>query len=162
MPTTGGVSAVAYSSVAVPFGFPKQKSKWQVTAVYNVALPNTNITAIGTWAALLAGLNVPIGSWSLSYQASVYFNSTASGVRSGFYTIATAAPTNNVIIDPFLARVYASGAGAALSFVTKTLPVDTTVATQFSSYATVDTASGTESVQLLGNATFFIAENAYL
>jgi hypothetical protein len=60
IPTTGGVSAVSYSTQKVPYGFPSQRGKWQIMAKYKA---QTNVT--NTVTAQYAGrqLSIPIGEW---------------------------------------------------------------------------------------------------
>ena len=67
IPTTGGVSAVSYSTQKIPFGFPSQKKKW---TVFNYIKAGTIVgSTANTW---YGGdrflLNIPLGSWDVTYQ----------------------------------------------------------------------------------------------
>lgn len=76
IPTSGGVSAVAYSFHKTPYQFPAQRGKWKVMSV--MVGQNTQAGAVsGTWYNVGNHmLTVPIGEWRVSYQ-------TSSGVANG-------------------------------------------------------------------------------
>lgn len=96
IPTSGGVSAVAYSTQKVPYGFPSQRTKWSVLFHHRASASQGTPTA-NTWynpSSQLA-LNVPVGSWKLRAVASIYVN-RASGAVSVYMTLAdTAGNTEN-------------------------------------------------------------------
>lgn len=68
IPTSGGVSALFYSSNKVPFGMPTQRIKWEVETLLRT---DTNVAgSSGTTYNLGNGsLNVPIGQYDLSFSA---------------------------------------------------------------------------------------------
>ncbi len=71
LPTTGGISAVNYSNLWVPYGFPAEKSKWQIEALHRALLTKTT-PAAATAYSLSAFLTVPIGSHIISYRTNMY------------------------------------------------------------------------------------------
>lgn len=88
LPTSGGISAMSYASLKVPYGFPAQNGKWWIMAKYKAQTNVTN-TAIGQYAG--RQLSHPIGDWITTItglntivvgsagQASQYGLSSATG-----------------------------------------------------------------------------------
>jgi hypothetical protein len=75
IPTSGGVTTLEYSTQDVPFGFPKEESRWAI-----VSLSADNSSSLGTTAWANSGsimLTVPVGSWRLNGQI------TGSFTRAG-------------------------------------------------------------------------------
>lgn len=96
LPTTGGISAVAYSGISVPYGFPKQRAKWIIKTVY--ASQQTQVSAVATtWYNVgSTQLNVPIGEWKAKYKVTAG-SSGSTSVTMGIVTLSTSptAETNN-------------------------------------------------------------------
>ncbi len=100
LPTTGGMSALAYSGVKAPYQMPILADKWRVEAINKVQSSNTS-PSLNTWYNLCAAntngsffLNIPIGSWNASYMAAVQANGATSLCAN--ITLSTA---NNSEID---------------------------------------------------------------
>jgi len=70
LPTTGGISAMAYSSVKAPYGFTVQKEKWTIVAQSFVPSV-TSLPAANTWYNNGGKLSVPIGNWEMYYGGSI-------------------------------------------------------------------------------------------
>ena len=80
IPTSGGVSSIDYSTQAVPYGFPRDRSRWRVNFLRRVV----DSTASNATFAAMTGLSfgVPIGAWHVGYSAglnvtaviALYFN----------------------------------------------------------------------------------------
>lgn len=69
IPTTGGVSAVVYSSNKVPYGFPGQREKWALITTWLSLTPSTGSNAKNSWYKLVGSdVTAPIGEWDLSWQ----------------------------------------------------------------------------------------------
>lgn len=67
IPTSGGVSAVSYSTQKVPYLFPAQREKWTITMLNRTQVTQGSPVS-GTWYNLGSQqLNIPIGEWSTSY-----------------------------------------------------------------------------------------------
>lgn len=91
LPTTGGIGTVSYSTQDTPYGFPKQKEKWQI-----LCLSNTSATSTSSIATVqnLPGhqITVPVGSWLLSYSgnSSGYRGAAGQcGIIAGLSTLTT-------------------------------------------------------------------------
>jgi hypothetical protein len=94
IPTSGGVSAVAYSGVKAPYGMPVQKDKWDILVVAKADLQATGLTT-STWFGLgatgqLVNISVPVGAWNLSYQAMSHVTCGAATFIAAYLTLATA------------------------------------------------------------------------
>jgi hypothetical protein len=84
IPTSGGVSAVSYSTQKAPYGFPAQRGKWGVLSMYKAAVSQTTPTSV-TWYNVGSNkLTIPTGEWDVSYRVSVTANSTS--ITSNFQT----------------------------------------------------------------------------
>lgn len=76
IPSTGGVSAMSYSTHRLPYGFPGQKSRW--TVMYeNKVLSEKVSPSASTWYNALyntaaVSTTIPIGQWKLGYTEKIY------------------------------------------------------------------------------------------
>lgn len=89
IPTSGGVSAVSYSTQKVPYGFPAERDKWRLASLLRTS---SSTTSNATYGAFLAGgwaLGVPVGAWLVGWQASLGGTSTTIM----YYNISTTALT---------------------------------------------------------------------
>jgi len=77
IPSSGGVSALAYSVHQTPQGFPSDRSKWQIKFLFKTQ----NTTASNATFAAFAGLSfgVPVGAWNVGYNTTFY-NATTTDV----------------------------------------------------------------------------------
>jgi len=78
IPTSGGVSAVSYSSVKAPYGFPANANRWVLQTILGATTAVTSNAAYGSFSANGYVLTVPIGSWKLSQRGTAYAGSTTS------------------------------------------------------------------------------------
>lgn len=80
LPTTGGISASAYSTMANPFGWVGDKGRWAVQAWNNLGAPASGSIA-GTWSNI-PGLQiyVPVGTWKLNSTCTVTGNSSTAAL----------------------------------------------------------------------------------
>lgn len=80
IPTSGTVSAFAYSHNKHPYGFPVQTGRWAVQQLLRTAVSQSSPTN-GNWHHPNGAtkLNIPIGDWSVTYEASM---SCSSGTSS--------------------------------------------------------------------------------
>lgn len=93
LPTTGGITASAYSSMANPYGWVEDKGRWQINSIYGIA---ETLTFGGTnqWASWNLKLTVPIGAWIVGYSATIQLHSTVAGQRFGAAGVSS--PTSNL------------------------------------------------------------------
>lgn len=90
IPASGGVSAVSYSSSGVPYGFPKQKGKWQVTA-YDIATATQATPTVSVYYNVGSlQLNVPIGEWNLGFKTLTGMDRSVAGRTDVAATLSTA------------------------------------------------------------------------
>jgi hypothetical protein len=108
IPTSGGVSAVSYSTQSVPYGFPAGENKWTVQVNSN------SNAAMGSVFANIGDIKlvIPIGSWRIRYQLQVQgARVTSTGIRvQAFLSESTSATTSGY--DESGAQCF-SGSGSA-------------------------------------------------
>lgn len=127
IPTTGGVSAVSYSTQKVPYLFPAQRGKWRVYTLVKANAIQSSPTGttwynLGPTSGTSGGhqLNVPVGDWRLGYEASTYAGRSGSSDGLGIQT--TLSTANNSETDPDMtSRVYMSVASAVSGSVNGTV-----------------------------------------
>jgi hypothetical protein len=147
IPTSGGVTSVAYSVQGNPYGWVSDKGRWRVAWLAKADYTQ-NSPAAGTWYNMTtasgtqggAVLNVPVGSFDITYAAVCITTGGGATAASMFVTLSTA---NNTEIDTAnTARIYGStNAMAVASELTRTIPVNTTVATNYYLNAKSDVAT---------------------
>lgn len=166
IPTTGGVSAVAYSSQKVPYGFPAQQGKWELVTVMR-AIDTAGIGSINAFAISNTKLTVPVGSWKLRYSGVLMQQSTIAGSRDGRMTLASSTPSVGYYLGEFTTVIYsAPSVGAVICSVEKkpSGSIDLSSQATYSMYGTCTVASGTEIWAVRGDLAEFIivAENAFI
>jgi hypothetical protein len=163
IPTSGGVATLAYSTQKLPYLFPGQRTKWKVESYFRTG-ETIAISAINQWFASHTYLSVPAGEWKLSYQFTMRFDSTVSGIRSPYVTLDTS-PTNADWGARMVSRQYyqASSTTATATFY-KMDDVSLASATSYGMFGSIDANSGTESYATnpQQGGSFITAENAYL
>jgi hypothetical protein len=135
IPTSGGVSAVAYSTQKAPYGMPTDESKWAVT--YLMLNASTQSTPVGgTWynpsnQAILA----PIGKWKCYHDGGIDFGRTTAGNGDFFTLLASTAASVTGAIPESKTGSYAEFAGASggqrINPFYKSFNLDLTVATTY-------------------------------
>jgi hypothetical protein len=91
IPTSGGVSALAYSTQKAPYGMPIQRGKWTISTLNKTTVIQATPTA-GTWYNIgSVQTTVPIGDWDAYYASSIEIqdNTSASDVKTTLSTGAT-------------------------------------------------------------------------
>lgn len=83
IPTSGGVSAVAYSTQDVPYGFPRDKGKWQISCLGKVAASTTSTSFTTSNYQITA----PVGVWRLGYQTTLAATRAATTFAEGNVTL---------------------------------------------------------------------------
>lgn len=74
IPTTGGVTSVAYSVQGNPFGWVSDKGRWGVALLWRTLFTTTSNATFA--AATGMSFVVPVGQWKVGYQLSLYNTST--------------------------------------------------------------------------------------
>lgn len=154
VPTTGGISASAYSTMANPYGFVSDKGRWEVKTQY-LSQIQTSFPAINTWSSVI-GANqhfVPTGSWTSTANGTVILSSTVAGIRNGVFAFTQYANlTNNVYKRPWMQQLYTSYADAAkIDTINISLRETYSTGTWLCVYASILNATGTEDWKLASN-----------
>ena len=132
IPTSGGVSAVAYSAQRNPYGFPGQRGKWRLTSMAKTLVSNGGSVSPGTWLNIgYRQFYLPIGSWVLGFNAVPYYYRT--GTNAEFKgTLSTANNTeSNTELTVASSVEGASGTMAARNSMNRETDVTISSATQY-------------------------------
>ena len=159
IPTSGGVSAVSYSSVKSPYGFPGQVDKWTILSRLRIFNATTSNATYGSFMSNGFALTVPVGAWVIGWAGGL-FNSSNT-VEARFNISATAltgltATANTEYAAGIISPAAASNSSYANVRNSETLASQST----FVMYSIGSTTSG----GLVGDTyrTLIYAENAYL
>lgn len=139
IPTTGGVSAISYSSQGFPFGLPAS-TKWDVFLPFksqmSQALATTNV-----WYNAFGGgsmqITIPIGAWRVDYNATIYngYNAGACDVYSTFSTTNSTETDNQMTV-----RLATNSTGGAMGLAAKEREYTLSAATKY--YLNIKWSSG--------------------
>lgn len=164
IPTSGGVSAVVYSSNKAPYGFPSDRNKWTVLMLF--IGKSTVSWGGGAWTTPGWSYIVPIGNWTIGFRGYFEKNDTVSNptdIRTALHTASSGTPTNASLqcsIFDYAATQYIGNYVACEDYVSLTS------ATTY--YAAQYIAAGTSVTGFYGGANAtrgdfrYYAENAYL
>jgi hypothetical protein len=160
IPTSGGVSSVVYSSVGVPYGFPKQKAKWTISTIVKPQYSQASAVA-GTWYNLgSTQIIVPVGEWDLVHSASPVVAATTNSTLSETLSTANNSESNTEFTAE--AGIVATNSGVTAN-VYRRRPVSIT--TQIPYYLNIRQSGGTSVVLFSNNVSAAVvveAENAYI
>ena len=93
IPTSGGVSAVSYSTQSKPYGFPSDSGRWEILSLIKTDIAQTNPVAATYYFSGMANLTAPVGPWEYSY--SVVCQVIASAVPATGVWSVRVSPTNS-------------------------------------------------------------------
>ncbi len=128
IPTSGGVSAVSYSTQKAPYGLPISRIKWRVEANYAADLSQANPVA-GTYYNMGASFTFPIGEWEEGYQAPlIVLNGTNSPIGVMSLSTSASALTDNRFTGR-TANGVATASNNTLAVIARSNPVTETSAT---------------------------------
>lgn len=151
IPTSGGVSAVAYSTATSPFGFTLDKGRWTLITIGKVDLSQAS-PVNGTWYNIITNgghnLSLPVGSWDLGYTALLYAD-RASGQVKISATLSTSNSTESEKL--FTSAIDTTPVTATGSQVGITLPVVVAAQTPYYLNVSAQVASITN-IYLLGGS----------
>ena len=163
IPTSGGVSAVSYSTQKAPYGFPAQRDKW---VLKNILCGTSNSTAAlsANTFAVIAGSNItiPIGSWAYGYMVFVQQNAGGTGSLFGHFAMKDTAPIS--FVDESISGIYDQSTQFLGGQVSKEMSTVLSSQTVFNGYGAYSQTSGTTTINLRGDLApgILYAENAYL
>lgn len=159
------ITSPFYSSAKAPAGFPLDPAKWTVTTT-NTTQSSQASPVNGTWYNIgTISIDIPIGCWRVSYQASIGPFNTANDVAlDAFMTLSTA---NNTESDSeWTAYMFVGDANAAGKGITTTLNREKflTLAAKSTRYLNAKVTTGGSSLdnQNLLSPCIIRAECAYL
>ncbi len=89
IPTSGGISSVAYATNGNPFGWVSDKNRWQLTALMRFLNGKSSPTADVWYNDFAPQLYLGAGAWEVGYLAALYGN-RLSGDNSVYATLSTA------------------------------------------------------------------------
>lgn len=161
IPTSGGVSAVSYSTQKVPYGFPSQKGKWRIASLLISASITSNNSTFGAFINNGWALAVPIGEWTVGWMGNaanptisvVYFNLSRTALTGLSQTAAFA-------ISRFQSPVISSASATVVNFINISQPQSLSTQQTYIMYSfgTPTTAA----ISGLDGTCEIFAENAYL
>jgi len=142
IPTSGGVSAVAYSTQSVPFNFPRDSGRWTILSLLNTNSVTASNATFGSFISAGWKLNVPVGRFNLGWKGqldnatatSVYFHPSLTALTG--LTALQAAP-----VSPYQIRTQSPAAANASFYSSVFEPQNITAATDFVMYSLGATTS---------------------
>lgn len=122
LPTTGGITASAYSTQANPFGWVSDKGRWEVSALQRVSSTAGSVTT--TVAANINSfyVNVPIGNWEIRGQGSAQGNTNAANAIELRAGLSSTTNTFSLIGN------YCAGSSSSTTYVLGSFFAESTVA----------------------------------
>lgn len=119
LPTSGGVSAVSYSTQKIPYLFPAQRGKWSVATLIlsNVNANGTSSNTTYNFSSL--NLNVPIGEWVVFADLGFSATSSTSGLSlyAGLSSSSSAFDSGSLLAGRYLINEANSSNGQVISVV---------------------------------------------
>lgn len=158
IPTSGGVSSMDYSINDTPYGFPRNKNKWEVLSQYLVSGGNATNTTVAQFFS--RQLNVPIGAWKLGASLSCLVVAAGAGGSATFAISASTSVVDDINMAVTAGTVVGSQAHWSKSYVEK--PIMLTVATNYYVVCIGAGAGLTMNAQEASNGLYIIAKNAYV
>lgn len=167
LPTTGGITSVDYSTQNVPYGFPRDKSRWDVGLLVLSNLNTSGTTTNTVYNPAGMNLNTPIGSWKLSYSYEISITPTAN-YANGWVSLSTSASAFTIpqLSVRFVQQETATS-NAQFFSITKEMSIRNSTATKY--YILLNHANPFSIFTVFGNtnannyeSTYVIAENNYL
>jgi hypothetical protein len=164
IPTTGGVLTVSYSTVKTPYGFPGDKSKWNILTIIKTDHNNGASTADVYYNVGSISLAVPSGAFEL--KANINGQATTAGASTHGFAAAIAATAGNAYeITRGVTGYITNLTGDSRGTVNLSAFVNNSASTNYY----INVASLTSNASALyvvgagvGSDTRFYAENAYL
>ena len=124
IPTTGGITSVAYSTQANPFGWVSDKGRWEVI---HINRSQTVTTGSGWQYSDGKTMVVPVGSWQLSYSGSFWFSNTTAA--SAYVTLSTTNNSETIIL--YTVGNYLPASGSLMTPVLVTSSINISTATNY-------------------------------
>ncbi len=112
IPTSGGVSAVAYSTQANPYGWVSDKGRWFIKSILRTVSATTSNATYGSYLSGGYKLNVQVGKWIVGQKSGSYYAQNVDTFFSVSPTALTGLAANvGALLTPLTVRVQAPAAG---------------------------------------------------
>ena len=160
IPTSGGISAVSYSTYKSPYGFPGQEEKWTLES-HIKTLSGQSSPVQNTWYNPGYNISAPVGEWSVTYTNLIY-GSRGSGDNQVSITLSTA---NNSEVDKRFTTQVQANPSADVTGTATLSPNGLSVSSTTTYYMNIRTVSATMgAIYFLGDraACFVRLKNPYL
>lgn len=153
IPTSGGVTTSAYSSVKAPYGWVIDNRRWDVSHIQFATRIQVSPVA-NTWYNLGGKLVVPVGSWILGHKTTVYSDRAVAGDIDSQATVSTTSSTETDIVATTTSR---SGGGTIITTTHQLAeyPIVTSAATDYYINGRTRVASGANFI-MGGNDKFYV------
>lgn len=158
IPTSGGVSAVLYSTHKIPYGFPVQKSKWELVTILGTS--QTGTAAAGAYVNPGSfGITLTIGEWDLHALLSAQQSNSSAGLYAPRVAMSTSTsdPTDYELVTSMVQRT--SSTSASIDIVHLYKPLSITSSTPYYAIISPEAGAGTITV---GFASTFSADDEYM
>lgn len=145
IPTSGGISAVSYSTQKVPYGFPADVGRWRIGSFLNNDSSTTSNTNYGAFISGGWRLSVPTGAWRVGWCAAAYHNVTTTVSFNISKTVLTGlSAADGANTSPYAQRVIGAPSSAFIyaNFYSE-YPENLTSSTEFVMYSQGATTAAT-------------------
>ena len=124
VPTSGGVSAVSYSTNKTPYNLPSDWSKYRVSSLLRTAFATTSNATFGAFILGGYALVAPIGRWVIGHRGN-YYNATTTTVAFNLSpsSLAGLTVTTGFDVSPLQIQTKASAAATYYNTATVQQPV---------------------------------------
>ena len=171
IPTSGGVSAISYSTQKAPYGMPISTDKWEIGTFIRVVLIQ-NSPAATTWynmtttSGVTGGfyLTIPIGIWDTTYSVQAVALCSAAATTSFAVQKNTLSTSSSAESDrTWQTRMSANNTTEIIAMNSKSGKITTTSATPYYLNSWTDTAT-TSSMSIRGTegVAYIVAQPAML
>lgn len=162
IPTSGGVSAVSYSSVKVPYGFPTQKDKWTLYTWLRTTQASTSNATFGSFMSGGYTITPGIGAWNVGQIYGAYTSSSVfSTLNLSPVSLTGLAATAGYDLSRLAWSIQSATNGSA--YLINGIVQEPVVLSSATTY-TLQTVGATTAVAIQGdvNQNCLFAENTYL
>jgi len=150
IPTSGGVSAVSYSTVKAPYGMPVQRIRWLVETIMINRISNSGAAA-GVWQNLGWQISVPTGEWNAQYYAHGIATTAAVTAFLSYQVVLSTSSSSSTLIESFSNSAATQGSYTQMEGdVSKTFSLSLSSQTIY--YLLINGQGGTTNGLYLGSA----------
>ena len=89
IPTSGGVSAVAYSTTTSPFGFTLDKGRWEILCLIKSNIYQAAVTTAVTYNPGAMSITKPVGKFAYSHDFTINLTGNTDAAKTTDYQLST-------------------------------------------------------------------------